>query len=60
MKKQKYKRLTSLYFDGGGYHANIYNPLGGYFEEKFFIFYSKKEIITKLRNEYNVIVSRGF
>lgn len=57
---KKYKELTNLFFDGGGYHATFYNRLGGYYEEKFFVFYSKKDVIRLLRSSYGVIVSRDF
>lgn len=57
--KTKYKVLVGLAFDGG-YHATIYNKLGGYYEDKYFMFYTKKEVLYLLRHEHNVIVSRGF
>lgn len=43
-----------------GYNGVLYNRLGGYYTEKRFLFYTKKEIFYKLRHEYNCTVARGF
>ena len=51
--------LIALHGGRGCYTASIYNRLGGYFEEVRFFDYSKKDIIAKLRQNYNCIVRRG-
>lgn len=52
--------LLSLNGYPGAYTAVLYNRSGGYFTEKHFLWYSKKEIFYKLRHEYDCIVARGF
>lgn len=57
---KKYE-LINLYKDKNGYYtAVIYNRLGGYFKEKSFLYYTKKEVLSKLRNEHDCIIKRGF
>lgn len=51
--------LIAIHGGRGCYTASIYNRLGGYFEEVYFFDYSKKEIINRLRNNYDCIVRRG-
>ncbi len=51
--------LISLRGGRGCYTASIYNRLGGYFKELYFMDYSKKDIIYILRHNHNCIVRRG-
>lgn len=51
--------LCSMRGCPGNYTAVLYNRVGGYYEEKRFLFYSKKEIFYKLRNEYNCTIAKG-
>lgn len=52
--------LSSLHGCPGNYTAVLYNRVCGYYTEKRFLWYTKKEMFYKLRHEYNCIVSRGF
>lgn len=56
MKKFELIRLRGTV---GNYVASVYNRNGGYFKEYRFLWYSKKDVIRKLRNEYGVICPRG-
>lgn len=56
MKKQY--ELIALYGRPGNYTAVLYDRLGQYYKELYFIWYNKKEIFYKLRNEYDCMVSR--
>lgn len=51
--------LSNLYRVSGGYLAVVYNRLEMYYKEYRFLWYSKKDVISKLRNEYGVICPRG-
>ncbi len=56
----KYLQLLSLSFDGG-YMATIVNKYNhNYVTTKNFIGYSKREVLHKLVNDYNVIVPAKF
>ena len=55
---EKHFELIRLYNSNGATVAVCYNRLYGYFKEYTFLWYSKKEIIRKLRQEYGVIVRR--
>lgn len=52
--------LASLVWDGGGYRAALYNRLGGYYTEHFFIFYSRKDCIRILRQQLDCVVPKRF
>lgn len=53
--------LFALYKDRcGNWVATIYNRLGGYWKDLTFMWYSKKEVIYKLRHEYGIRVGREF
>ncbi len=49
--------LRSLHNDGT---AVLYNRLGGYYKEVRFLWYSKKDIYRKLRNEYDCMVTMEY
>lgn len=55
------KPFELLYITGcpGSYTAHLYNREKGYFTEKSFLWYSKREMIYKLRNEYGVVCPVG-
>ena len=53
----KNKTVVKLSYYDGSYNAIIYYVSGSYCNEKKFIWYTKKEVIDILRNEYNCIVS---
>lgn len=57
---EKHFELVKLQGSCNNYTAVLYNRLGGYFVEKRFLWYTKKEVIRILRHEYNTIVKRGF
>lgn len=57
---KKKNELIRLYYDGGGYRAELFHhgggyDDGGYFHEQHFIGYSKKEVIKRLRNNFESI-----
>ena len=52
--------LVSLTKNGAIYHAVMYNKLYGYYKDYCFWYYSKREVIQKLRNEHDCIVARRF
>lgn len=56
------KEYELCYIKGvpGNYTAVLYNNSHGYYTERRFMWYSKKEMIYKLRHDYNCIVKRGF
>lgn len=55
----KKMELIRLYKENGGaYVASLYNRVGGYFEEKRFLYYAKRDIIRILRSD-GVICPRG-
>ena len=56
----KYLELVSIKGNNCNYTAVVFNPLGQYYEELYFLYYTKKEMIYLLRHKYNVIVRRGF
>lgn len=48
----KKMELIHLYKgNDGSYLASLYNRVGGYFEERRFLYYAKREVIRKLRAE---------
>ena len=56
---KKTKILDCLYKDSCGYYIAKYTGINdGITEKTRFLYYSKKEIIQKLRNEYGVKVSK--
>lgn len=55
---RKQYELIALHGCPGNYTAVLYNRLGMYYKEVRFMWYSKKEIFYKLRNEYDCMVSR--
>lgn len=59
MKEKKFE-LIRLTKTGGGYTAGLYNRLGGYYKDVSFLWYNKKQVISKLRDEYNCIVPARF
>lgn len=53
--------LISLTRDhSGAYVASMYNRLEGYFTERRFLYYAKKEVLYKLRHDEGCTVARGF
>lgn len=54
------KDFELCYLSGGSgcYRAKLYNTSNGYYKTVRFLWYSKREIFRKLRNEYGCIVSR--
>lgn len=57
---EKRFELSSLYRDNGAYVAVMYNRLCGYYTERRFLYYTKKEVLYKLRHEEGCTVARGF
>ena len=55
----KFYELVSLVMKDGWYLATMYNRVAGYYKEQAFLYYTKKEVIHKLRNEYGCIVRKG-
>lgn len=55
MKKYELRLLNK---QGAIYTATIYNKLGGYYKELSFWYYTKKEVLYKLRNEHDCVVGR--
>lgn len=60
VKRDKRFELIALSKQGAIYHAVLYNRLGGYYKDQCFWYYNKKEVLWKLRNEYDCIVRRNF
>lgn len=58
MKEKKFE-LCGLIGKPGNYKAVLYNRLGGYYKEVYFLWYSKKEIAKILRRDYDCIVRKG-
>lgn len=56
---KKTKELLYLTGCQGGYTAHIYDNKENRYEEQYFMFYSKREMIYLLRNKYNVICKQG-
>lgn len=52
--------LSSLRKDNGMYIATLYNMELMYFKTVRFLWYSRREIISKLRHEYDCKVSNKF
>ena len=52
--------LVDLRKNGAIYRAVMYNRLDGYYKAYCFWYYSKREVIQKLRNEHDCIVARRF
>lgn len=52
--------LSSLRKDNGMYIATLYNMELMYFKTVRFLWYSRREIISKLRHEYDCMVSNKF
>lgn len=53
----KSKIATSIKYNNGSTIINIYHSGGGYYSEKIFTWYSKKEIFQILRNDGVIITS---
>ena len=52
--------LRSLSGCTGSYTAVLKNRFGGYYVEKHFLYYTKKEIFHTLRHDYGCTVGRRF
>ena len=51
-------KLISLYWKNGAWMARV--DMGGYYKTIRFLFYSKMNVIERLRDEYNISVSHDF
>lgn len=51
--------LVSLVMKDGWYLATMHNRVTGHYKEQAFLYYTKKEVIHKLRNEYGCIIRKG-
>jgi hypothetical protein len=54
------KKLVSMYHDNFGYHTRIHDELRDKYENITFMYYSKKEVIRRLRSKYHCSVSHKF
>lgn len=52
--------LARISGNAGNYTAHIYNKIDGYYFRVNFMWYSKREMFSRLRREYDCSVGREF
>ena len=60
MNKKKHMMLVALHRDCGWYAAVCYDSRTQSYQDYRFLYYSKKDVISSLRQNYGVIVPRHF
>lgn len=51
--------LVSIRGNRGNYTAVLYNRMGGYYTEKRFLWYSKKDMFRELRRKHACVIRKG-